>query len=280
MPSQPLSRRLADLLYFCEPGGYIRDDDVLNQPGELDRHLEAFFNHIHTNTYLAFVHRATLDQAIRAGKAPRHLLLAICAVASSFVTRREAEDGHERSVRTTAQGWAEEAQRIVLAELGNIRHSSIATLLLLGYHANTQGRLSLSWMLTPIASRMAYALRLNDEGAWRIDELTETRKEIRRRLMWACFASDTYACGGIPEFTTTPRSSMRVRLPSDEQDFVYGKRSRMPFLWQDSVGAQSTGYQAEEEAGRGRLSTTPVSEVDSLLSCQLRLYFYRAEILR
>jgi hypothetical protein len=123
-------------------------------------------------------------------------------------------------------------------------------------------------MLTPIASRMAYALRLNDECAWRIDELTETRKEIRRRLMWACFASDTYACGGIREFTTTPRSSMRVRLPSDEQDFVYGKRSRMPF------------YQAEEEPRPGRLSTTPVSEVDSLLSCQLRLYFYRAEILR
>ena len=183
-------------------------------------------------------------------------------------------------MRARALGWAEEAQRIVLAEIGNIRLSSIATLLLLGYHANTQGRLSLSWMLTPIASRMAYALRLNDEGAWRIDELTETRKEIRRRLMWACFASDTYACGGIPEFTTTPRSSMRVRLPSDEQDFVYGKRSRMPFLWQDSVGAKSTGYQAEEEAGRGRLSTTPVSEIDSLLSCQLRLYFYRAEILR
>lgn len=217
---------------------------------------------------------------MRLGKAPRHLLLAMCAISTPFVTQREDEGEDERIVRTRSQAWTEEAQRIVLADIGNIKHSSIATLLILAHHANTQGRLSLSWMLIPIASRMAYALRLNDEGAWRVDELTDTRKEIRRRLMWACFASDTYACGGIQEFTTTPRSNLRVRLPSDEQDFIYGKRTRMPFLWQDLATMRSPCCDDTEEQRQGRAVTTPISEVDNLLSCQLRLSSIRAEILR
>jgi hypothetical protein len=84
------------------------------------------------------------------------------------------------------------------------------------------------------------------------DEHTVTEREIRRRLMWGCFSLDRMMSTGVREFLITPVSSLRIRLPCDDQRFLFGIDAPTPIPALESQG-DSSDYDPATYEGVGIL---------------------------
>jgi hypothetical protein len=101
----------------------------------------------------------------------------------------------------------------------------ITVLIILGLHEFGTCRGGRSWMFGGMAIRMAYALQLHQEldddplGRRDIGESSFIDREVRRRLMWACFSMDRFNSSGTgrPMFVT--EDDIKVQLPIKEDFF-------------------------------------------------------------
>ncbi|KAJ5716438.1 hypothetical protein N7493_008349 [Penicillium malachiteum] len=147
----------------------------------LKRHLEAFLKYVAPAQANSFLHRATLMQQALHGRAPRALLLSICAISSRFLSSESTET--EGSAE--AHVWSCEATALLALE-GKICWENVVAALVLARHAIASGVYDKAWTLSAMASRQALALGLHRESPG----LSWTIREQRRRLMWACFGLD------------------------------------------------------------------------------------------
>ena len=69
---------------------------------------------------------------------------------------------------------------------------------------------------------IATGLRLHLDSSKAND--TESLKETRRRIMWACFCYDSLVSSGIKEFEQFPLHAIRIDLPSNERNFAFSIR--------------------------------------------------------
>jgi hypothetical protein len=172
------------------------------------RLIEAYFEHIYALPWYAFLHERSVVQRCREGKIEDCLVFAICAVTSQRLKI-------EPYFREKAAKWAQKAEDILLQYLHEPSTSRLQALILIVRYQVEVGHFSRAFMLAALAGRAAVALRLNYERP----ELRFLAQEVRRRLMWSCYALDGNFSVGLREFETCPPEHVFLQLPCTETAF-------------------------------------------------------------
>ncbi|GAW21158.1 hypothetical protein ANO14919_106750 [Xylariales sp. No.14919] len=173
-------------------------------------HIEDYFDHLYPLPFFAFLHKHTVIRRCRDGTVNEPLKFAICAITSLHLQRAP----HYHPL------WAQEAEQIILQQIGrpSIFHLQ-ALLLVIRYRIET-GEFPTAFMLAALAARTAVALRLNYERS----ELAFVAQEARRRLFWALYLLDDYFCVGLREFELCPEETIYLQLPCREEIFEAGQQ--------------------------------------------------------
>lgn len=203
-------------------------------------------------------------RSVADGTASRKLILAICAASARFVKPPDDTVPFPVHGTPTTQRWANEAKGLLLTE--DMSPESISAALILAKNDIHCGKVSQGFVLAAIASRMALALQLHHELP-ADKSATVTERETLRRLMWSCWSLDRMLSTGIPEYLATP--TLSLRLPCDEQSFVFGLNTETPRVV------------LESEAGPQDQEGSPATfEGIGLFAHYVRLQGIRAMVLR
>ncbi|KAM0750574.1 hypothetical protein T439DRAFT_235112 [Meredithblackwellia eburnea MCA 4105] len=188
--------------------------DIIASKNLLHQHVEAFYNRVYTEGYGAFLHRGTLLQSIATSTAPRVLLLSICVVASPFCANPNSPD-----TMRTVDSWMREAKHLLIDASDLPSLSLVSSALLLVLREGTRRRRASVWLLSALAIRMAYMLRLNIESP-ATATISWAERESRRRCMWAAYSLDKLVSRGSTEFEHAPIESMHIQLPCIDRNFA------------------------------------------------------------
>lgn len=178
----------------------------------------------------AVVHRSTLMRDIADKKAAAKLVYAICAAANRFVESGVTPSSAPTTVPTIkgtpmANGWADKAKASLLSE--DATPDSVAAALILAKHDIFAGRFSQAFILGGTATRMALQLKLHHEVE-PDNPMSRTERETRRRLMWGCYSLDRMMSTGVPEYLATPAQHLKIRIPCDDQQYLFGIATNTP----------------------------------------------------
>ena len=242
---------------------------------ELDRLLDAYFNHVHNTGMNAFIHRGELMRDIHEqGPEASLVVKAICASAYRYLdySERTHPDGGERPAM-----WARETIQGIMADPDELSEERLAASLIIQNHESVSGRYVSAWLFVALAVRMAIAMRLNLEPAPnekpadhpRHDTMMTSEviaRETRRRLMWAAFSIDCTACAGLPELTMCVMSTIRTALPCAERFYVLGIPARSRSV--DELADEDTQHEPLEPGE------------DGLAARFVRLMVIRGDLLR
>lgn len=144
--------------------------------------VELYFQKVHPLNWCSFIHRGTFMQAFQDDQVPVSLLQTMCATAVQYLPNANLSE---------AAKWIEDARKTVTSNMFvNPTVELLQTLVLAYVWEMGNGDALPQWMLSSLASRLAYALRLNVESNQ--PGLSWAQQESRRRLMWACFCVDAY----------------------------------------------------------------------------------------
>ncbi|KAI9664146.1 MAG: hypothetical protein M1829_006013 [Trizodia sp. TS-e1964] len=189
----------------------------------LQEHLvEIFFEYVYGQTY-HLLHRPSFLRSLQAGTVPPFLMLAVCAISARFSSHPELSQ--EPAFRR-GEVWASEARGIVMRRYDQPSINILTALILLGLHDFGSCLGGSSWALGGMAVRMAFALQLHREldhdpvGRKGHTELSPTDREIRRRVMWACFLMDRFTSSGSERPPCANEHSIKIQLPIKEDYFT------------------------------------------------------------
>ena len=200
--------------------------------GLVMRMFEAFFQHVHPIPLYSFFHKASLVQRFEAGILDNSLILAIIGMTCQLTDMGPG-------MRDYGAACLREAELLVMKDIGTPSVIKVQALVMIIRHNAHQRRFRKAFMLFAIASRFAYALRLNHESP----NLCFLAQESRRRLMWSLYIIDTTMAGGARELVMCPTSSITIQLPCQERNFEFD-------LAQETESLQSTlGMPLAESVG-------------------------------
>lgn len=153
---------------------------------------------------------------------PPVLVLAVCAVAARFTSNPAVNSSEHQFLR--GEEWASHARAICTRRYEWPNITILTCLLLLGLHEFGTCHGGRSWALGGQAIRMAFALQLHRDLEY--DPLCRNKtplsfvdREIRRRIMWACFLMDRFNSSGSDRPMFIREESMRIQLPAGERFF-------------------------------------------------------------
>lgn len=153
-------------------------------PPDVQRHLaDVFFERVAGQHPLLFHGSRFLDDLAWGCVAPM-LILAVCSVAARF-SDHLAVSGHSE---LESQRWAEVSRTLALKRYDRPHITIVRTYLLLSIYDYAACEVERSWMMSGMALRMAYSLRLhtrmtNDPGS---------DSHERRAVWWSCFLFDRF----------------------------------------------------------------------------------------
>ena len=199
--------------------------------GELFRHatlrplIEIFFADVYPLRCLGFIHKPTFMQnVVEADKQDpkmQVLLMAVCAL-STTIDYKSNPAAWESGI-----AWAKVAQNSITANLNQISIHSLMVVVLLHEHEARVGNYASSFILSGIAARLLQALQINLEFDFDItcmeSKMSPTDKELRRRLMWACFLQDSLICSGTSQLQLVDERDIKIQLPCHEGQFLFGQ---------------------------------------------------------
>ncbi|KAI5477373.1 hypothetical protein MNV49_006439 [Pseudohyphozyma bogoriensis] len=190
----------------------IADYGILATEALLRLHVDAYFASVYHVGYGSFLHRSTLLKSLSSPTTPQAqvLLLALCAVASPFVTS-------SRHAPADADTWAREAKHLIMDTSDHPSLASISAALLLVIREGTLRRRASVWLLSALVVRLAFILRLNIEPP---STLSWAEQESRRRCMWAAFCLDKLVSVGSAQFIHIPLEAVKVQLPCIDRNFT------------------------------------------------------------
>lgn len=192
-------------LPLTNPSSITFPDEAL-----ISRTFDHFFRHVHHVPVFSFLHRASLMQRYHAGMMDKALLLALVGITSLLTDLGPG-------AREYGGRCIDECQRMVLGDMENPSTIKIQALVFIMKYRMLTRRFTGAFMLAALASRFAYALRLNYENP----NLCFLARESRRRLMWAFMTIDSGINGGYPDFTLLPAEAMHIQLPCNERNFEF-----------------------------------------------------------
>lgn len=140
--------------------------------------------------------------------------------------------------------WADTARDIVTKRYEWPNITILSCLLLLGLHEFGSCQGHRSWSLGGQAIRMAFALQLHldldhDPQKKSGTPLTFVDREIRRRIMWACYVMDRFNSSGTDRPTFIKDEAIKIPLPVKEQNFIYSMPAHTENLQGDIPNAAS-----------------------------------------
>lgn len=153
-------------------------------------------------------------------------MLTVCAVAARF-----SAHPHIETVPKFLSGerWASRARRICTSRLDRPNLTLATCLVLLSLHDFGTCHGARSWALGGQAIRMAFALRLHREDGDKDDKDAVDRpphsfvnREIRRRIMWACFIIDRFNSSSTARPIFIRDEMVNLREPIREDSFQMG----------------------------------------------------------
>ncbi|GAA6014133.1 hypothetical protein JCM10207_006107 [Rhodosporidiobolus poonsookiae] len=195
--------------------------------------VEACENYFHGYFQLGFLHRPSFLHKLANDPAALSpfLLLSILAISARFtdslVRRHGGEPGRASEV------YAERALKMVLNEITEPSLERVQALYMLGIYDFGNGQAFRSKAFQNLARQMAEILKLQEDDP----SLSEVENEVRRRTWWflTMDANLLNAVGsrvGAFDPLTVP-----IPLPSQENDFAFGIKSRVPQYFPGATSA-------------------------------------------
>lgn len=154
---------------------------------------------------------------------PPVLVLSVCAVAARFAANPKLDSSTRQFLR--GEEWASHARDICTRRYEWPNITILTCLLILGLHEFGTCQGGRSWALGGQAIRMAFALQLHKDFEY--DPLVKGGKqklsfidrEIRRRIMWACFLMDRFNSSGTDRPMFMKEETINIPLPVKERYF-------------------------------------------------------------
>lgn len=190
------------------------------------RLLEAFFQYIQPMPVYSLFHKASVMHRFEAGILHPGLMLALIGITCEILDV-------EPSVQECGTACLAKAEAMVMDDFKNPSAVKIQILICVIQAHSRQMRMASSFMLLAVASRAAYALKLNHEAP----SLSFLERESRRRLMWSLFLIDMTLAGGIRDFTMCHAETIHVQLPCEEHNFEFDIEQTTDQLFPTGNGA-------------------------------------------
>ncbi|KAG6025029.1 hypothetical protein E4U41_001622 [Claviceps citrina] len=207
--------------------GSISDEHLLSLEGidalpslEVQEHLaEVFFDNVYGQAY-HLLHKPSYMRKLKSSTLPPVLVLSVCAVAARFATQSNIVGTARPFLR--GEEWASHARVICMRRYEWPNVTVLTCLLILGLHEFGTCHGARSWALGGQAIRMAFALQLHKDdgsGLGTKSPASFVDREIRRRIMWACFLMDRFNSCGSDQPMFIKEESIQCQLPVRESYF-------------------------------------------------------------
>ncbi|KAM0501385.1 hypothetical protein ACHAP8_004373 [Fusarium lateritium] len=193
---------------------------------EIQEHLaEVFFDNVYGQSY-HLLHKPSYMRKLKNGTLPPVLILTVCAVAARFTSNPLESSSGPEFLR--GEEWASHAREICTRRYEWPNLTILTCLLILGLHEFGTCQGGRSWALGGQAIRMAFALQLHKDleydpsgrnGAKK--QLSFIDREIRRRIMWACFLMDRFNSSGTDRPMFIREDTIQIPLPVKEKYFQF-----------------------------------------------------------
>lgn len=179
---------------------------------------------------LGFLHRPSFLHQLqtRPESVSTFLLLSMLAISARFTPSLAAKHG---SPFRAAEHYASKAHALILGELVEPSIDRVQALYLLGIHDFGNGTAFRSKLFANMARQMAEALNLHED----VPGASVIENETRRRTWWF-LGMDALGTVGSATGVFDPLA-MPVPLPSQEQDFTFGVKSRTPQYFPGATSA-------------------------------------------
>ncbi|EXK24597.1 hypothetical protein FOMG_18692 [Fusarium oxysporum f. sp. melonis 26406] len=195
-------------------------------PKEIQEHLaEVFFDNIYGQSY-HLLHKPSYMRKLKNGTLPPVLVLTVCAVAARFTSHPLVSSSGPEFLR--GEEWASHARDICTRRYEWPNLTILTCLLILGLHEFGTCQGGRSWALGGQAIRMAFALQLHKDLEYDPSGRNGTKtqlsfidREIRRRIMWACFLMDRFNSSGTDRPMFIREDTIQIPLPVKERYFQF-----------------------------------------------------------
>ncbi|KAF6515006.1 hypothetical protein HZS61_006140 [Fusarium oxysporum f. sp. conglutinans] len=193
---------------------------------EIQEHLaEVFFDNIYGQSY-HLLHKPSYMRNLKNGTLPPVLVLTVCAVAARFTSNPLVSSSGPEFLR--GEEWASHARDICTRRYEWPSLTILTCLLILGLHEFGTCQGGRSWALGGQAIRMAFALQLHKDLEYNPSGRNGTKtqlsfidREIRRRIMWACFLMDRLNSSGTDRPMFIREDTIQIPLPVKEKYFQF-----------------------------------------------------------
>lgn len=174
------------------------------------RTFDKFFRHVHHIPMFSFLHRASLMEQYHTGKVDKSLLLALVGITSVLTDmgRGMIEYG-ERCIT--------EAEHLILSDFARPSTFKVQALVFMIKHRILSNRFPNAFVLLSLASRFAFALRLNFDSP----QVCFLAQESRRRLVWSLYCIDAGISSGNRDYSLWRAERVFVGLPCNERNFEF-----------------------------------------------------------
>ncbi|KPM37716.1 hypothetical protein AK830_g8859 [Neonectria ditissima] len=191
---------------------------------EMQEHLaEIFFDNIYGQSY-HLLHKPSYMRKLKNNTLPPVLILSVCAIAARFAGNPQLNSPTPQFMR--GEEWASHARDICTRRYEWPNLTILTCLLILGLHEFGTCQGGRSWALGGQAIRMAFALQLHKDLEFEPTErngkktqLSFIDREIRRRIMWACFLMDRFNSSGTDRPMFIKEETIQIPLPIKERYF-------------------------------------------------------------
>ncbi|KAG7403478.1 putative transcriptional regulatory protein [Fusarium oxysporum f. sp. rapae] len=193
---------------------------------EIQEHLaEVFFDNIYGQPF-HLLHKPSYMRKLKNGTLPPVLVLTVCAVAARFTSDPLVSSSGPEFLR--GEEWASHARDICTRRYEWPSLTILTCLLILGLHEFGTCQGGRSWALGGQAIRMAFALQLHKDLEYDPSSRNGTKtqlsfidREIRRRIMWACFLMDRFNSSGTDRPMFIREDTIQIPLPVKEKYFQF-----------------------------------------------------------
>ncbi|UKZ56627.1 hypothetical protein TrVGV298_010466 [Trichoderma virens] len=218
----------------AEENELLREGREALPPKDVQEHLtEVFFDNVYGQSY-HLLHKPSYIRKLKNDTLPPVLVLSVCAIAARFTSSPKFNSATKQFMR--GEEWASHARDICTKRYDWPNITILTCLLILGMHEFGTCHGGRAWALGGQAIRMAFALHLHKDLEYdpqsrnKKVKLSFIDREIRRRVMWACFMMDRFNSSGTDRPVFIKEETMKIPLPVAEKYFQFDMPARTEFL--------------------------------------------------
>ncbi|KAK1242626.1 hypothetical protein MKX08_005438 [Trichoderma sp. CBMAI-0020] len=204
-------------------------------PKDVQEHLtEVFFDNVYGQSY-HLLHKPSYIRKLKNDTLPPVLVLSVCAIAARFTSNPKFNNASTKQFMR-GEEWASHAREICTKRYDWPNITILTCLLILGMHEFGTCHGGRAWALGGQAIRMAFALHLHKDLEYdpqmrnRKIKLSFIDREIRRRVMWACFMMDRFNSSGTDRPLFIKEDTLKIPLPVAERHFQFDMPAQTEYL--------------------------------------------------